>query len=159
MTSSNTNTDHKILRVFVGSPGDVSVERDAVSEVIEQLNNELDAEQSAIRLQAIRWEKYPHARDTRLTPQAAIAQGLPRPGECDVAVFIFWNRIGTVLDMTGLEPNSAGDQPTGSTWEFYDALESGKPRVLTYRKIAQPDENSAQETDDEFCPCGGGEGG
>ena len=150
MASNNTNTDHKILRVFVGSPGDVSAEREAVSKIIERLNNEFDAEQSAIRLQAIRWENYPHPRDTRWTPQEAIANTLPRPAVCDVAVFIFWNRIGTVLDMTGLEPNSAGDQPTGSTWEFYDALESGKPRVLTYRKIAQPDENSAQETDDEF---------
>ena len=122
MASNNTNTDHKILRVFVGSPGDVSAEREAVSKIIERLNNEFDAEQSAIRLQAIRWEKYPHARDTRLTPQAAIANGLPRPGECDVAVFIFWNRIGTVLDMRDLAVNGAGEQATGSTWEFYDAL-------------------------------------
>jgi len=137
MEPKNSNKPHNpILRVFVGSPGDVSAERDAVSEVIERLNNELDGEGSTIRLQAIRWENYPHPRDTRWTPQEAIAKHLPRPAVCDAAVFIFWNRIGTVLDMKDLEPNGAGEKPTGSTWEFYDALESGKPRVLTYQKTA-----------------------
>lgn len=148
----------RCLKVFVGFPGDVAAERDTVSEVITRLNSQLEQ----IYFEAVRWEWHPHARDTRQTPQAAIAdrnKGIPRPGECEVAVFIFWTRIGTVLDMTGLEVNGAGDQATGTTWEFFDALESDKPQVLTYRKMAPPPYNRLELSDAELAEIDEQEGG
>ncbi len=136
----------RILKVFVGSPGDVVAEREAVSEVIDRLNPQLDQ----VHFDAVRWELHPHLRDTRHTPQQAIKLGIPRPRDCEVAVFIFWTRIGTVLDMKGLPANGAGDRPTGTTWEFYDALESGKPLVLTYRKTSPPPYNRLTLDEDEL---------
>ena len=32
-----------------------------------------------------------------MTPQAAIAAGLPKPSDCDITVVIFWAKMGTPL--------------------------------------------------------------
>ena len=40
-----------------------------------------------------------------MTPRAAIAEGLPKPSECDIVVVVFWSRMGTPLPDTFRKPD------------------------------------------------------
>ena len=72
-----------------------------------------------------------------LTPQAAIAAGLPRPSQCDVVVAIFWSRMGTPLPDEYRKPDGTA-YLSGTEWEYLDALGAsercGKPAILVYRR-------------------------
>jgi len=55
-------------------------------------------------------------------------------------VFIFHKRIGKTLAPGSFEENDAGPQPTGTQWEFFNALQSDqKPLILLYRDTRNPD--------------------
>ena len=91
------------------------------------------------RFEGTGWDRSHHSKPARLTPQQAIDGGIDHPGDCDIAVFIFWKRIGTPLVPDSFEPNGAGPDPTGSSWELHNALESpGTPRVLVYHCDREP---------------------
>ncbi|MEM7253486.1 MAG: hypothetical protein AAF493_18890, partial [Pseudomonadota bacterium] len=109
------------LTVFIGSPGDVSAERERALEVIERINKDVFAP-DGIRLRAIAWDANDYARPHRLAPQAAINQGLATPSQCDIAIFMFWKRIGTPLAPATFDENGAGPEATGTLWEFHDAI-------------------------------------
>ena len=131
----------KTIQIFVGSPSDVQAERQHAFRIIDRL--ERDPFFSDLHIQAVGWDITPHATPTWMSPQQTTSnQRLPLPSECDVAVFIFWSRIGIPLAEGTYPPNGAGRGPTGSLWEFYDALEAGqrtgRPWVLTYRNVSQP---------------------
>jgi hypothetical protein len=130
-----------MIRVFVGSPGDVEEERERAFQIIERLNRD-PLLPEAWRIEGIGWDKNHYPRISWLSPQEAIHRGIAQPAACDIAVFIFWSRIGTQLPAGSFAPNGAGEQPTGSLWEFHDALEAGQARgwpwVFTYRNMAEP---------------------
>jgi len=86
------------LRVFVASPGDVASERALALEVLDRLNYD-PAFRGKVWLETVAWDK-PGAGTpmlATLTPQAAIAAGLPKPSACDIVVVVIWSRMGTPL--------------------------------------------------------------
>ncbi len=77
-----------------------------------------------------------------LTPQEAIAQGLPKPEDCDLAVILLWSRIGTQLP-ADFEPKEDGTPYlSGTEWEYLNALKGyrihRRPAVWVYRRMGAP---------------------
>jgi hypothetical protein len=114
------------IRVFVASPGDVQIERDALQGVVNELNRTFYAliPQSGIRVELVRWE-------------TDVAPDLGRPQEVinaqirdyDIFVGIFWKRFGT----------PTGKAKSGTEEEFEIALKRrtkhGAPRIMIYFNV------------------------
>ncbi|MEO0971463.1 MAG: hypothetical protein AAFX85_00090 [Pseudomonadota bacterium] len=125
----------KVIRIFVGSPTDVSTERRLAHQLIDQLNDSPHY-RDRYRFEAVMWDTSAYPQIAWVSPQKAIEAHLPKPSECDVAVFIFWSRVGTPLpeadypqwpDVERLhEP--AAEHRTGSVWEFYEAMAGAQAR-------------------------------
>ncbi len=88
----------KPFRIFLASPGDVPLERKLAREAIIHINGERRF-RGRIDIEIIAWDQpgAAVAMEAGLTPQQAIAQGLPKPDDCDLVVVILWSRIGTPL--------------------------------------------------------------
>ncbi|MEM9385248.1 MAG: SUMF1/EgtB/PvdO family nonheme iron enzyme [Pseudomonadota bacterium] len=143
----------RLIRIFVGSPSDVSVERRLARQLIDRLND--SPHYKAFRFEAVTWDQSAYPRIAWVSPQKAIEENLPTPAECDLAVFIFWSRVGTPLpeedypDWPTVEslPEPAAEHRSGSVWEFYQAMEGakgnndGRPAVLLLRGAHAPEPN------------------
>jgi hypothetical protein len=128
------------LKIFISSPMDVSSERTVAQRVIARLAMEYAYH---FRIEAVMSELEPMVATQ--TPQASITP----PSETDIVVTLLWSRLGTPLPE---DPRFAIDEirhPTGTEWEFYDALrghqKKGHPDLLVYRKI----ERATTYLDDE----------
>ena len=119
-------------RIFLSSPSDVEPERDAVARIVDRINAEFGPNG---QLKLFRWE------DDFYTASRTFQSQMPRPSECDVVICIFWKRLGT--ELPDQFRRSDGTLPTGSEYEFEDAVEhaAGSPEklpdVLVYRKEAE----------------------
>ncbi len=130
------------LRVFLASPGDVADERALALKVLEQLQYD-PLLRGRITVETVAWDK-PGAGApmlATLTPQAAIAQGLPKPSQCDILIVILWSRIGTPLPAEWQKPDGS-PYLSGTEWEYHDALQAaeqnGRPAILVYRRDEEP---------------------
>ncbi|MGB7990722.1 MAG: SUMF1/EgtB/PvdO family nonheme iron enzyme [Candidatus Methylophosphatis roskildensis] len=126
------------LRVFLASPGDVTQERGLALQVLEQLPYD-PLLRGRLTIEAVAWDK-PGAGTPMLatmTPQAAIAAGLPKPSECDIVVVLLWSRMGTPLPAEYCKPDGSA-YLSGTEWEYLDALDAakrcGRPEILVYRR-------------------------
>lgn len=126
------------LRVFLASPGDVATERQIAREILGRLPYDALVNWRLV-FEVVAWDQ-PGAGPPMLatmTPQAAIAAGLPKPSECDVVIVIVWRRMGTPLPDDYRKPNGSA-YVSGTEWEYLDALgaaeRSGKPILLVYRR-------------------------
>lgn len=126
------------LRVFLASPGDVTQERGLALQVLEQMPYDPSL-RGRVTIEAVAWDK-PGAGTPMLatmTPQAAIAAGLPKPSECDIVVVLLWSRMGTPLPPEYRKPDG-GAYLSGTEWEYLDALDAakrcGRPEILVYRR-------------------------
>jgi Sulfatase-modifying factor enzyme 1 len=141
----------RTVRIFLASPGDVADERALALKVLERLPYDAFL-RGKLSIEVVAWDK-PGAGTPMLatmTPQEAIANGLPKPSECDIVVAVFWSRMGTLLPQDWVKPpalryHSGTEFETldarflsGTEWEYFDALQAadstGKPRVLVYRR-------------------------
>lgn len=99
MTTPDQSTPTSLhLRVFLASPGDVAGERTLALQVLERLPYD-PLLRGRLTIEAVAWDQ-PGAGTPMLatmTPQAAIAAGLPKPSECDIVVVFLWSRMGTLL--------------------------------------------------------------
>ncbi|MBL8527364.1 MAG: SUMF1/EgtB/PvdO family nonheme iron enzyme [Burkholderiales bacterium] len=127
------------LRVFLASPGDVSNERSLAREVLGQLPYD-PLLRGKVEFEIVAWDQ-PGAGVPMLatmTPQAAIAAGLPKPSECDIVVVIFWSRMGTPLPDDYERKPDGTPYLSGTEWECLDAIRAaeagGRPVVLVYRR-------------------------
>lgn len=68
----------RVIQVFVGSPGDVAVERDLVFRVIDALNDD-EWLPEGWRFEGVGWDKTHYPKIAWLAPQEAIDQGIPGP--------------------------------------------------------------------------------
>ncbi len=128
----------EIIEVFIGSPGDVKEERRHAIETIEQLNKD-PLLPDGWRFEAIAWDTGHYTKDARLSPQEAINRGLTAPEKCQICIFIFWKRTGTQLAPNTFNENTAGKYPTGSLWEYHNAIESpSRPLTLVYHNQRDP---------------------
>jgi hypothetical protein len=130
------------LRIFVASPGDVGEERGLALEILDKLPYVAGLRGKAT-IEVVAWDK-PGAGTPMLatmTPQTAIARGLPKPSECDIVVVILWSRIGTPLPAEYQKPDGTA-YLSGTEWEYLDALEAaqrdGRPEILVYRRTEEP---------------------
>ena len=135
--SEQVSSTHR-LRIFLASPGDVVDERALALRVVEQLEYD-PLLRGRITLEAVAWDKPGGGTPmlATMTPQEAIDRGLPKPSQCDIVVVIIWSRMGTPLPDSYTKPDG-GRYASGTEWEFEDAVraatESGRPRVLVYRR-------------------------
>ena len=114
--------------IFLSSPGDVQLERGRAQTVVDRLNAEHPG-QPIFAL--VRWEQSYYSASGTFQGQ------IPNPGEHDIAVFIFWKRLGSELPP---EFNRAdGTTRTGTEFEFEQARDArernpdGLPDILVYR--------------------------
>lgn len=134
------------VRVFLASPGDVWEERQAAIEVLTRLPDD-PSFRDRVTIRPIAWDK--EGAGTAMLvgklPQEAIADGLPRPSQCDWVIVILWSRMGTPLpeDATGdyIKPDGSRYW-SGTEWEFEDArrglASQGRPEILLYRRTEKP---------------------
>lgn len=132
----------KLVRIFLGSPGDVVPERNAIAERLRQLERR-HAWRDRIKLDIVRWDDpdAPPSMPASYTPQKAITRGLPLPGDCDIAIFVLWSRMGTPHSYDGKKYLS------GTHWEYQDALR--RAVTLVYRKTVKPTMDLDDERADE----------
>ncbi|MGC1188093.1 MAG: AAA family ATPase [Candidatus Acidiferrales bacterium] len=122
----------KTLRIFISSPSDVRAERVRAYDVVQRLQTKFRA---FIKIEPILWEDEPMRATSSFQAQ------ISKPSESDVVICVLWAKIGTRLPRNFRRPD--GSVPTGTEWEFEDALESyktrGTPDLLVYRKTAPPE--------------------
>lgn len=131
------------FRVFLSSPGDVSDERKAVLDVIEQLRYD-PLLKNRVLIEPIAWDK--QEMDTpmlgTMTPQEAINEGLAKPSDCDIVVVIFWSRMGTPLPFPDYQKEDGTQYLSGTEWEYRDAYnkakKDGHPLLVIYRRMEEP---------------------
>lgn len=120
-------------RIFVSSPGDMTPERQLVSDTIARLN---------ASLQDIALDVYLSDNDLYFAHRGP-QEGIPLTSEYDLVVCLLWKRMGTQLLPDSFDAPD-GRKRTGTEFEFETAVEaarrnkteSGMPRpaVLVYRK-------------------------
>jgi len=129
----------EILRVVVGSPGDVQTERDTLPSIINELNLWVGP-LGRLRVELFRWETDAFPSFHPEGPQGLIDSRLLIQ-ECDIFIGIFWKRFGTPVT----------DAKSGTEHEFNLAYQAWKqksrPEILFYfnQKAYKP--NSKEETD------------
>lgn len=113
----------RLVRVFVASPADVRNERDAMSGVIDRINDTLGEERCA-RLILWRWER--QAVPSLGEPQDLINPELDR---ADIVVVILWNRFGTV----GAKGMTGTQEEVLRSVQRWGATQDRRPHVMIYR--------------------------
>ncbi len=84
----------RIVKIFIGSPGDLPEERKIVRTVIDEIN-EYHADSSGCQVELIGWEDTPSVYGR---PQAIINRELER---CELFLGLLWRRWGTPPDISG----------------------------------------------------------
>src|SRR5664280_2098578 len=118
------------FRIFLASPGDVPLERKLAREAITHISSERRF-RGRINIEIIAWDQpgAAVAMEAGLTPQEAIAQGLPKPEDCDLAVIILWSRIGTQLPSDFELKQDGSPYLSGTEWEYLNALKGFRTPV------------------------------
>jgi hypothetical protein len=126
------------LRIFVASPGDVKIEREKATEVIERVNKNA-ALAKGVLLDPWLWEV--DAQPAIGRPQESINTKLD---EAAIVILILWNRLGT--------PSGKADSGTVEEYEgaFKRFRQTGWPRILAYYsqrkgKPLNADENAQRQ--------------
>lgn len=132
------------IRLFLSSPSDVTEERAAVADIIDDLQN-LPNFYGQVKLELYAWGGPGGAPlFAHLTPQEAISKGMPRPSECDIVIVIFWSRMGTPLPPEYSKPDGTPFL-SGTEWEYWDALQAAQrtdsPEIIVYRREPGPSIN------------------
>ncbi len=128
-----------VLRIVVASPGDVQEERELLSQVVTELNENLAASEG-IFLYLARWETDSYPGFHPLGPQGLIDQNL-KIEECDLLIGIFWKRFGTPV----------ADAESGTAHELGKAYKAwktqGRPQIMVYFNQAPYSPESREETE------------
>ncbi|WP_139559785.1 nSTAND1 domain-containing NTPase [Methylotetracoccus oryzae] len=131
------------FKIFLASPGDVPLERKLAREAIAHVSGERRF-RGRLKIEIVAWDQpgAAVAMEAGLTPQEAIAQGLPKPEDCDLAVVVLWSRIGTQLPADFELKEDGSPYLSGTEWEYLNALKGyrthRKPAVWIYRRIGAP---------------------
>ena len=127
------------IRIFLGSPGDVTLEREIAYRVIQDIEHILRIitdyypSVSILPLRAIGWEEVPPGVGL---PNEIIIDRFPIE-ESDIFIFILWKRFGSP---PGTRRKSGSKYISGTQEEFERAYlcnrqsTSGKPFIMVYQK-------------------------
>lgn len=117
-------TQASVYRVMIGSPSDLSNERYAATEAVNEWNAQ-HADNEGIVLLPVKWET--HALPTAgVRPQSAINTQLV--DRCDIFIGMFWTRLGT----------DTGVAISGTAEEIDRFVSAGKPAMLYFSNKAVP---------------------
>jgi len=136
------NKDLLPVSVFISAPGDVKDELCLAIELLEQLPYD-PLLLGKVSIRTVTWGKLDENTPmvASLTPQESINRGLPKPSDCDIAIFIFWSRMGTQLPLEFVKPDG-NRYFSGTEWEYLDAMQGAKrnrkPKILVYRRTEVP---------------------
>ncbi len=130
-----------IVHVFLSSPGDVPEERAAARDLLKAELSYDPLLRGKVMFDVTSWDD-PAAPAPLLptqTPQSAVNRFLRRPGQCHIVIAILAGRLGTPLDPSvHLRPDGSA-YPSGTIWEFEDALNATpQPDILLYRRADAP---------------------
>lgn len=116
----------RAIKVMIASPGDVSVERQVVRDVVHEWNV-VHSEDMGIVLMPVGWETHAHPTMGG-RPQEIINKDVL--AGCDLLVAAFWTRIGS----------PTGVSASGTVEEIDEHLKSGKPAMVYFsRAPVRPD--------------------
>jgi hypothetical protein len=134
-----SDTQVRLLRIVVASPGDVQTERDVLPEVLSELNLGVAADR-CLRLELCRWETDAYPGFHPEGPQGLIDPIL-KIEDCDILVGIFWKRFGTPV----------GNAKSGTEHEFRLAYEAWtqkqRPHIQVYFNQKAYTPKNKEETD------------
>ena len=126
----------KTIRIFISSPGDVAEEREKAREVVRRLQRRY---LGRLKLVSILWEDLFLGAD--ISFQEGIERILSQDGGIDIAVFIFWSRLGSPLGSQIVREDGTLYR-SGTEREFDLMLQareaslkaegSGRPEILAY---------------------------
>jgi hypothetical protein len=118
----------KIVRVFLGSPGDLGEERRAAKAVVDEIN-EIIANRLGYLVELVRWENVVASFGR---PQGTINKDLER---CELFVGMMWKKWGT-------PPAKGGPYTSGFHEEYSISAKScektGRPEISLYFKNVDP---------------------
>ena len=120
-----------VYRVMIGSPSDLSDERRAATDAVNEWNAQhADAEGSV--LLPVKWETHA-VPATGLRPQSAINEQLV--DRCDIFIGMFWSRLGT----------NTGIAVSGTAEEIDRFVAAGKPAMLYFSRKSVPAKGDAKQ--------------
>src|SRR2546422_10854522 len=105
-------------RVLIASPSDLTEERQAATESVNDWNAQHAVAESVVLL-PVKWETHAMPQ-SGVRPQGAINDQLVRG--CDILLGMFWTRIGT----------STGVAESGTVEEIDQFVAAGKPALLYF---------------------------
>jgi hypothetical protein len=105
-------------RVLIASPSDLSEERQAATEAVNEWNAQHAVAESVVLL-PVKWETHATPQ-VGVRPQEAINKRLVR--ECDILIGMFWTKIGT----------NTGVAESGAVEEIDLFVAAGKPALLYF---------------------------
>jgi hypothetical protein len=109
-----------VYRVMIGSPSDLSAERNAATDAVNEWNAQhADAEE--VVLLPVKWETHA-VPTTGVRPQSAINEQLV--DRCDIFIGMFWSRLGT----------NTGVAVSGTAEEIDRFVAAGKPAMLYFSR-------------------------
>jgi hypothetical protein len=115
-------THSKIYRVMIGSPSDLSEERQVAAAAVNEWNAQ-HADAEGVVLLPVMWET--HATPTSaVRPQSVINDQLV--DRCDILIGMFWTKLGT----------STGIAASGTVEEIDRFVAAGKPAMLYFSQKA-----------------------
>ena len=118
----------KVVKIFLGSPGDLLQERRAVKAVVDEVNALL-AERLGYQVELVGWE---NTSSTFGRPQATINRELER---CELFLGLMWKRWGTSTDTSG--PYSSGFEEEFTT-SVARRLSQGRPEIsILFKTVDQ----------------------
>src|ERR1700677_2175075 len=106
----------KTISLFVSSPEDVRPERDAVTRVVQRINDE---QRGLLNVRDIRWESAYYG--AHATSQSQIIE----TKACDLVFCVFWRRLGSELPADFPKRMKNGKPyPSGTVYGLISALEA-----------------------------------
>ena len=130
----------RVLRIVLASPSDVQAERDALPEVLNELNLGVAADRR-MRLELTRWETDTYPGFHPEGPQGLI-DPIIRIEDCDILIGIFWKRFGTSIN---------DKEKSGTEHEFRVAYKAWKekqrPQIQIYFNQKAYSPKTKEETD------------
>jgi tetratricopeptide (TPR) repeat protein len=130
-----------IVHVFLSSPGDVPEERAAARDLLKAELQYDPLLRGKVMFDVTSWDDpaAPAPLLPTVTPQTAVNRFLRRPSECHIVVTILAGRLGTPLDPAVHVRPDGSAFPSGTIWEFEDALNATpQPDILLYRRADAP---------------------
>jgi len=114
----------RVIRVVAVSPGDVMAEREALQEVVDELNRGI-ATSRGCRLSLWRWET-DAAPGLHMKGPSGLIDDMMKIKDADIVIAIFWKRFGTPT----MEAESGTEHELRHAWAAWKEHE--RPEVMVY---------------------------